>query len=204
MSSCLFHQLSQQLIQDGVDPHFHLEALDFQHQQQRRAAAAELDADEAEQRRQLTQAVDEDHTNALGTVHRDLTKEVRGGMMWLWMYVGMYVCSVYWLAIIRTHFLTDFVCVPWCVYNLWNTLDYLCSQGFGWRNVWFIVQMEGATPEKDRLAAQRLMDQYRRDLESQNHDLESQKNRQLSDLQVKIFLLLLSDLYDNLNLKSSC
>ena len=38
--------------------------------------AAELDADEAEQRRQLTQAVDEDHTSALNTIHRDLNKEV--------------------------------------------------------------------------------------------------------------------------------
>ena len=49
-----------------------------------------------------------------------------------------------------------------------------------------ILQMEAATPEKDRLAAQRLMDQYRRDLESLSHDMDSEKNRQLADLQVLI------------------
>ena len=49
-----------------------------------------------------------------------------------------------------------------------------------------ILQMEAATPEKDRLAAQRLMDQYRRDLESLSHDMDSENNRQLADLQVLI------------------
>ena len=48
------------------------------------------------------------------------------------------------------------------------------------------VQLEAATPEKDRLASQRVMDQYRRDLESLGHDMDSEKNRQLADLQVTL------------------
>lgn len=46
------------------------------------------------------------------------------------------------------------------------------------------MQLEQATQEKDRLAVQRLMDQYRRDLEALAHDTDSERSRQLSELQV--------------------
>jgi hypothetical protein len=50
--------------------------------------------------------------------------------------------------------------------------------------LWVVFQIEAATPEKDRLAAQRVMDQFRRDLEALGHDMDSERNRQLADLQV--------------------
>lgn len=46
------------------------------------------------------------------------------------------------------------------------------------------MQLEQATQEKDRLAVQRLMDQYRRDLEALAYDTDSERSRQLSELQV--------------------
>lgn len=73
-----FLQLSSKLIEESrIDERDSLlNQLDKQHQQQRLALTAELDAEDAEHKRQLTQAMDEDHTGTLRNIHHDLNTQV--------------------------------------------------------------------------------------------------------------------------------
>lgn len=53
-----------------------LHLLEQHHKHQRLAVIAELDSDDAEQKRQMMQAVDDNHTSTLTDIHRNLNKEV--------------------------------------------------------------------------------------------------------------------------------
>lgn len=71
-------QLSTKVIQGGNPEQLDRlkKSLDEQHRQEREAAEAELDAQENEQIRQATLAIDEDHTVSLKDIHRDILKQV--------------------------------------------------------------------------------------------------------------------------------